>query len=139
MRPENFQVDDSIYFQHGGFDLDLHNNYDFVGFTYSVAERLVEMRWHRGTSDWVDTRPPARLLLRLHGITHFSASPRDPEMPFTEDDCLSGISFLAPEPPEPEGVTSNGVNSSWHWVFSFQSGFSLRLAGERAHLSTQEV
>lgn len=97
------------------------------------------MRWRRGMDDWVDTRAPARLFLQLHGISHFSASARDPEIPFTEDDCLAGISFLASDSCESEGVITNGVNSSWHWIFSFQSGFSLRLAGESAHLSTEQV
>jgi hypothetical protein len=32
---------------------------------------------------------------------------------------------------------SDAFEPSWHWFFSFQSGFGLRIAGETAHLSTK--
>ena len=43
VRAANFQVESSIHFQQGGRDFDLHNDYDFIAFSYSVAERVVEL------------------------------------------------------------------------------------------------
>jgi hypothetical protein len=139
MRCENFEVKDNIYLRHGGFDLDLHNNYDFVGFTYSVTDRLVEMRWSRGTGEWVDLRAPAKLRLQLRGVSHMSAAPRDLQMPFTEDDCLSDIAFVESAQTNDELFTTEKRDPSWHWVFLFQSAFAIRIGGESAYLSTEQA
>jgi hypothetical protein len=143
VRPENFRVESSIYLQQDGRDFDLHNDYDFVGFSYSVAERVVELSWLRSPGDWVRRELPARLVLSCRAITHLSATERDSEMPFTEDDCLSELGFaLADGSFEHTFVASSAAeafDTSWHWVFSFMSGFTLRVAGETAYLSTQEA
>lgn len=143
MRAANFQVEGGLYLQQGGRDLDLHNDYNFVGFSYAVAERVVELSWLRSPGDLVRRELPARLVLACRGVTHFSATGRDPEMPFTEDDCLSELCFaVADRSFEHTFVASSAAetfDSSWHWVFSFMSGFTLRVAGETAHLSIQEA
>jgi hypothetical protein len=143
VRAANFQVENSIYLQQGGRDFDLHNDYDFVAFSYSVAERVVELSWLRSSGDWVRRELPARLVLSCRGVSHLSATGRDPEMPFTEDDCLSELCFAVADGSfEHTFVASSAAETfdfSWHWVFSFMSGFTLRVAGETAHLSTQEA
>jgi hypothetical protein len=143
VRAGNFQIESSIYLQQGGLDFDLHNDYDFSGFSYSVAEQVVELSWIRSPGDWVRRDLPSRLLLSCCGVTHLSAIGRDAEMPFTEDDCLSQLSFAVADGAfDYNFVTSSAketFDSSWHWVFSFMSGFRLRIAGETAHLSSQEA
>ena len=143
MRPVNFQIEGTIYLQQDGRDFDLHNDFDFVGFFYSVAERAAELRWVRSRGDWVHSGMPAGLVLSCRGVTHLSATPRDPEMPFTEDDCLSEICFALPDRAAEDAFAvspaASAFDPSWHWLFSFMSGFTLRIAGETAHLSTQEA
>ena len=136
MRPANFQIEGSIWLQKDGRDFDRHNDFLFAGFSYSIADRVVELRWGRSAGI------PASLLLSCRGVTHLSASARDPEMPFTEDDCLSGISFALPDSPlEHAFLTSYAapVDPAWHWLFSFMSGFTLRVAGASVDLSAQET
>jgi hypothetical protein len=79
VRAANFQVEGSIYLQQGGRDFDLHNDYDFVEFSYSVAECVVEFSWLRSPGDCVRGELPARLLISCRGVTHLSArkSPGD--------------------------------------------------------------
>jgi hypothetical protein len=129
--------------QQDGRDFDLHNDFDFVGFSYSVSERIVELRWVRSHGDWVHSGMPAGLILSCRGVTHLSATPRDPEMPFTEDDCLSDIGFALPKRPAEDAFAVSpaapAFDPSWHWLFSFMSGFTLRIAGDTAQLSTQEA
>jgi hypothetical protein len=141
VRPENFQVESSIYLQQDGRDFDLHGDYGFVAFSYSVAERVAELSWRLDTGDRISSDMPARLLLSCRGITHLSATGRDPEMPFTEDDCLAELSFGLADGSFDGFVASSASETfdpSWHWLFSFMSGFTLRVAGESAYLSTQE-
>jgi hypothetical protein len=86
VRPENFQVESSIDLQQGGRDFDLHGDYAFVAFSYSVAERVVELTWRLEIGDRIPCDMPAGLLLSCRGVTHLSATGRDAEMPFTEDE-----------------------------------------------------
>jgi hypothetical protein len=143
VHPANFRVESSIYLQQEGRDFDLHNDYDFTGFSYSIAERVVELSWIRSPRDWVRRDMPARLILSCRGVAHLSATGRDLEMPFTEDDCLSQLSFAVADGSIEYSVVASSASatfdSSWHWLFSFMSGFTLRIAGETAHLSTQEA
>jgi hypothetical protein len=142
VRPANFQVEGGIYLKQGGHDFDLHNDYDFTAFSYSVADRVVELTWRRSSGDWVRGGMPAGLALSCRGVTHFSAAGRDAEMPFTEDDCLAELSFAVADGSLEGFVGSSGSETfdpSWHWLFSFQSGFTFKIAGESAHLSTQEA
>jgi hypothetical protein len=142
VRPGNFQVEGGIYLKQDGRDFDLHNDHDFNALSYSVANRVVELTWRRSSGDWVRAGMPPGLALSCRGVTHFSATGRDPKMPFTEDDCLAEVSFALPDGSLEGFVVSSGSETfdlSWHWLLSFQSGFTLRIAGESAHLSTQET
>ena len=142
MRAENFQVESSVYLQQRGRDFDLHNDYIFSAFSYSVAERVLELSWTRSAGDWVRTDMPTRLTLLCHRVTHLSFVGGGLEMPFTEDDCLSSLSFAPAEGFEVSIVASTAAaafDSSWHWLFSFMSGFTLRVAGESAHPSAEKA
>jgi hypothetical protein len=44
VRPVNFQLEGTIYLRQDGRDFDLHNDFDFIGFPYSVADRIIELR-----------------------------------------------------------------------------------------------
>lgn len=141
MRPLNFQLEGTIYLRQDDRDFDLHNDFDFIGFSYSIADRVVELRWRRSSGEWVHQGMPQGLLLSCRGVAHVSATARDPEMPFTEDDCLAQICFALPECPVEDAFTTSpsaqSFDPAWHWLFTFMSGFSVRVAGESAQLSVQ--
>lgn len=128
---EDFFIQDSIYLVHGGHSLDLHNDYDFTGLAYSVEERRVTLKWKRGSGDWVPGGVPADVELVFDGVSRFQVMPRDPEMPFTEDDCLSCAGWWTDE------EWCGGVmdceaeaGSGWLRAFGFQSGAIVALAAE---------
>ncbi|MBL0125469.1 MAG: hypothetical protein IPP88_23345 [Betaproteobacteria bacterium] len=41
----DLEIGDDVY--------DLHNNFDFRGFSYDVATRQLTLRWTRGIGEWV--------------------------------------------------------------------------------------
>ena len=111
---EHFTFGSDIYRVADGDELDLHNNYDFQGVDYSIRDRSVTLRWHRGEGDWVPKQSPAEVELKYDGVERFEFHRRDPEMPFTEDDCLANSGywtdedwgdgvFVTPAAPEPIG------------------------------------
>jgi hypothetical protein len=100
--------------------LDLHNCFDFAGFSYAVESRTLSLRWV--PNEYAKPGEQRRLLVDIHAVSHLSCSPRDSAMPFTEDTCLSSI---WQEPP------------AMHYVFEFISGFRINVSGEPATLTVE--
>ena len=91
MRVINFTFDTGVELGLPGRDryLDLHNCFDWQGITYLSEERRIKMSWIRSTGHWVQPDLPPALELEFRGVSRFSACPRDPKFPFTEDSCLA--------------------------------------------------
>ncbi len=104
-----------VYLETPSEKFDLHNCFDFTGFSYAVESRTLSLRWV--PNEYAKADEQRRLLVELHAVSHFSCTPRDPAMPFTEDTCLSSI---WQEPP------------ALQYVFEFMSGFCIRVSAERA-------
>jgi hypothetical protein len=122
-----------IYLTVDGRDLDLHNNFDFTGLVYDVKRKQLRLMWIRGTGDWISSTEPRSIELRLQDVSHFSATPRKAEMPYSEDDCLDSVSYVEPTQHIDESFeTSAAPEESWHYVFGFMSGFVIRVSAEEA-------
>ena len=122
-------------FELGNIDLelgeevyDLHNNFDFSGFSYTVATRELILRWLRGKGDWVPQDSPSEIVITVRKVSHLSVTARDAEMPYSEDDCLNCVSFVnANEATENSFMVSSPADPNLHYVFKFMSGFALRV------------
>jgi len=129
----DFQVVGGIYVVQGDHKLDLHNEFDFQEVRYSVAERSASLLWRRGTGDWVRRDLPASLSIEFEGVKEFRVVSRDPEMPFTEDDCLSTMGYLTDEPWSKGNILLTAdPERDWLTAFEFQSGAVIALRAERA-------
>jgi hypothetical protein len=129
----DFEVVDGIYVVQGDHKLDLHNNFDFQEVRYSVAERSASLWWRRGSGDWVRRDLPATLSIEFEGVKEFRVVGRDPEMPFTEDDCLSTMGYLTDEPWSKGNILLTAdPERDWLTAFEFQSGAVIALRAERA-------
>jgi hypothetical protein len=139
---EHFTLKNSIYLVAGSEELDLHNNYDFVGLDYSIANRVLVLRWLRSPGDWVSLDSPSEVALEYRDVARFEFRPRDSEMPFTEDDCLWDAGYWR-EAGWPDGVSSgsdSGVFSTdakpeedWFRAFQFHSGAIVLVGAAEAH------
>ena len=139
---EHFTLKNSIYLVAGGKELDLHNNYDFVGLDYSIANRILVLRWLRSPGDWVSLDSPCEVELEYRDVARFEFRPRDPEMPFTEDDCLWDAGYWR-EAGWPDGVSSVSDSSvfstdaepekDWLRAFLFHSGAMVLIGADEAH------
>lgn len=130
---EDFTIKDGIYLVTGEDTLDLHNNYDFTEITYSVAERHATLTWVRSSGDWVPASEPLQLQLEFHGISSFRFMPRDPEMPFTEDNRLSSAGYWTDED-WCDGVMVCEADPETEWLraFHFQSGATVAIEAAEA-------
>lgn len=132
MRLRDFELM-SIDLELGDAVYDLHNNFDFSGFSYDVPRRELVLRWVRSKGECVPADSPSQIVVTAHGVTYLAASPRSPEMPFSEDDCLNCVSVVgANQPAEESFITAEAPSPELHYVLQFMSGFTLRVQAEEA-------
>jgi len=88
MKSTNFQIVDLVWLRHADTKYDLHNDYSFEGVSYSVAKRTAILKWVGGQPNGGLSPIRKKLEIEFSDVQFFSFSPRDPDMPFSEDDCL---------------------------------------------------
>ena len=130
---EDFAWERSIYLVQDNTKFDLHNDFDFQSFSYDVENRTAVLVWSRGTGEWVQSSLPNVLRLEMTGITEVRISPRNPKIPFTEDNCLSSFGYASDDDwTDGQFWVDSRPDESWRWSFLFMSGAAIEIAGERA-------
>src|SRR5436189_2243548 len=125
-----------IYLHTESDSFDLHNCFDFLGFTYDLLQRIVTLRWI--PSEYTPVEQRRALIVEMRGVSHLSSSPRDPDMPFSEDACLSAVGGILPPDPPLNGVYCD-VGEGCHHIFTFQSGFVLRIGAESVCMLPEDI
>jgi hypothetical protein len=130
----DFEVIDGIYILQHNYKLDLHNNFAFVELQYSVADRKASLHWRRRPENWVPADSPAMVSITFEEVREFRFLRRNPEMAFTEDDCLSTIGYLNEETWSGGHVLlTPDPDHDWLTALEFQSGAIIALRAERAN------
>jgi hypothetical protein len=125
-----------IYLHAESESFDLHNCFDFVGFSYDVAKRTVRLRWI--PNQYAPAEQRHSLVVEMCGVFHVSSSPRDPELPFSEDACLNSVGLIPPTAPMLDSV-QDSAPATWHHVFAFTSGFMLRIGAVSVCLLPNDI
>ena len=129
-------AEDFVALESGLGRFDLHNNFDFQGFSYNPSQRTLELRWRRGLGEWVKPTEPSNLCMSFVGVYLFKAQERDPAFPFTEDACLDSLGFMWNDlTTEMQALTSNQPGDDCtHLTVNFMSGFSVKIGAESVAL-----
>lgn len=136
MKLENFQLDDDgISLNWQGQNLDLHNCFNFQHLHYNIQLRQVELLWLRSAEEWAKNTVLPGLKLLFKDVLFFRVKERDIEFPFTEDDCLMGLSFHPVELRDDFDSISIGYSPTDDLTFFFQSewGFKINAATVELH------
>lgn len=134
----DFDIVDGIYLVQTQYELDLHNNYDFIRLDYSVELRSLLLSWRRSKGDWVAQDTPELLSVEFVGVSEFRFLPRDSEMPFTEDDCVNSFGYWVDEEWAEGVITVNSdqvPDEGWLTAVDFMSGSAIIVQAESAHAS----
>jgi hypothetical protein len=117
---------------------DLHNMADFLMSIYNTELQTVELIW-KYPSRWFlekikdyennkeylienDIEDKVRLIaFRFTSVTRYEVKPRDPELPFTEDNCLLQI------------LTYDDDFNEDALLFEFQSGLKIIIEASEVH------
>jgi hypothetical protein len=125
-----------IYLETDADTFDLHNCFNFISVTYDPATQVVRLRWE--PDQYASPEQRRSLVVELRGVTHLSATPRDTELPFSEDTCLAAVGGVRPSEPTLEDISSE-VPLGWHHVFTFMSGLVLRIGAESVCLLPNDI
>lgn len=126
----NFTLIDDISIRYNKMYLDLHNNFDFQGFSYNLNTRSFELIWSASKEDWASVTIDGFKLV-FSGVTFLKFRERDSEVPFTEDSCLSNIGFM---PCDDEGrkdfdsfLVPECITNEDDLTISFHSDFAIKI------------
>ena len=84
----NFEITNGIYLVQSPCELDLHNNFDFMGLRYSIKDRTLLLNWRSSPGETVASGTPSSVKLEFREVSEYRFLSRNAELPFTEDDCV---------------------------------------------------
>ena len=132
----DFEITCGIYLSQPPHTLDLHNNFDFCGFCYSIEDRTLSLQWKRSKRDGIPVGIPASVCVEFREVSEFRFLPRDAKFPFTEDDCVSTFGCWTDEE-WADGVIvvdpSQTPDPRWLTAIDFMSGAVIAVQAASAH------
>jgi len=91
----NFRIEDNYALTYKGQHIDLHNNFNFIGYNYIVADRQLTLTWTKLIGEWVSENELSRLTLIHSNVFFININYDSKEYQYPEDDnCLGNISFF---------------------------------------------
>ena len=90
----NFSIRDNHAIEIAGRHIDLHNNFDFVGFDYNVAASEIKLNWKKSNGEWINNNEFSYLVLTHKGVTFLKVIGLDETSSNEDDNCLGEITFF---------------------------------------------
>lgn len=136
----NFELEDNIALKFAGRYIDLHNNFDFIGYDYNTSARQIILKWTKSNGDWVEENEIDGLQLIHSDVSFLKISYDNLNYEFPDDDkCLSFISFF----PSADRITNNGSieqlkpNEADDIIYSFETEHFIRIGCNKIELVCQ--
>lgn len=110
---------------------DLHNIAAFDGFCQDFKQDTLELNWHIDSEYARQKYPANSFAILFRGIELLEITPRDNDMPKTEDICLSSVSRVLPNEKfarKPDTIEGQ----EFHLLFKFQSKLTIRVGANVA-------
>src|SRR5690554_6853482 len=125
----NFDIKDNHAIEIAGRHIDLHNNFDFVGFDYNVADREIKLHWRKSGGDWVDKNEFSSLLLTHKGVTFLKVIEQDEKSTYEDDSCLGEITFFPSTTREINNniISQTKPNDGDDILYFFENGQLIRI------------
>ena len=132
----NFTIAQGIYLVQPPYELDLHNNFEFIGLDYSVQNRNLLLHWQRSKGEWVASDTPKALAIEFTDVSEFRFYPRSSGEPFTEDKCINSFGYWTDED-WADGVfvtsATDIISPEWLTAIDFMSGAVIAIKATSAH------
>jgi hypothetical protein len=133
----NFEVIDFYALFYNGKQLDVHNNFDFIGYEYKISGRELILKWIKSDGNWIKEDEFSKLTLIHSNVSFLNVSYDNKDYEFPENDiCLSEVTFF----PSALRMTNNKFidqrkpNENDDIIYTFQSGHFIRVCCESVEL-----
>ena len=136
----NFDITDNHALNFEGRHIDLHNNFDFVGFDYNVVAREIKLNWKKSSGDWVDKNELSSLVLAHKAVTFLKVIDQDENSNYDDDSCLGEITFFPSTAREINDsiVPQSKPNDGDDIIYFFENGQRIRIHCEQIELSVNK-
>ncbi|MDP4208553.1 MAG: hypothetical protein Q8928_07040 [Bacteroidota bacterium] len=133
----NFDIIDNHALNFNGRCIDLHNNFDFVGFDYNIANRQLKLSWTKSKGNWVDKDELINLVLVHNSVTFLTITDQDENSSFEDDSCLGEITFFPSTAREVNDsiVPQQKPNDGDDILYFFENGQAIRIHCEQIELN----
>lgn len=128
MTAENFTLEQGYALVVEGKTFDLHNNYDFIRFSYSSTKSEVVLLWRRSKGDWVEPDAPTFIKIVFSGTT-FLKTVYEAGDDVSPTSTLEFAGYLRTD----DVPTMNGylerteIAGDYHLIFGFDGGMAIKL------------
>lgn len=116
--------------------LDLHNNFDFIGFSFDGKKRELKLNWISTKGECVPEDNHSKLTITIENIEYLKILPREVGVPFTEDNCLSGFTYYSSSERDEDGCVQyqEKPTADDDIIFKFQSWQMIRVKGSSVNV-----
>lgn len=90
----NFDIEDNYALSIEGRHIDLHNNFNFVGFDYDFVNKEINMKWRKSNGKWVHKSECLSLVMTHKGVTFLKAMNQEENNKNIDDYCLGEITYF---------------------------------------------
>jgi hypothetical protein len=133
----NFNIgDDFISLLKDGRYLDLHNNYDFVGYKEDDEGRTFKVFFEKSKEEWATDEFYNGLNLLFWGVSFLKIQEGDPYEYADGNKCIDVIGFSSKSIRDDMSLFTNEFDSESDMIFLFTSGHVIKIHAEEISLET---
>ena len=139
MKLLNFSVgDDFISVMKDDVYHDLHNNFDFLGYSYDVVSKEFKLVFKRGNGDWIQNKGIEGLTFKFIGVSFLKIKEGDSTEYPDDESCLDGIGFNVEEMRSDMDsfLASNQFQDDYDMIFTFASGQAIKIHSKEVLFET---
>jgi hypothetical protein len=133
----NFSIHEHYAITYNGRHIDLHNNFHFTGYSYTVAERKLELYWIKGSGNWIAEDELPKLKITHTNVFFLNIGYNNLSYDYPDDDkCLGEITFF----PASERTVNNAIINQWEpnegddIIYIFETEHFIRIGCDKADL-----
>jgi hypothetical protein len=126
----NFELNENWSITFEGRHIDLHNNFDFIGYDYDISKRQMILNWTKSKGDWILENELNNLSVIHSNVNFLNIMYDNVQYEFPDDDkCLEFISFF----PSADRSSNHGFISQVKpeetddIIYSFETGHFIRI------------
>ncbi|WP_338762077.1 hypothetical protein WAF17_16860 [Bernardetia sp. ABR2-2B] len=135
----NFEIIENYALNFEEKHFDLHNNFDFLSFEYSILKQEIKMEWKKSNDNWVDKNEVNNLILVHKSVSYLFFNNEVKENNLNENQDLSEITFFPSKIREVNDnfLLQNNPKENDDIIYTFENGQVIRICCKKIELMSR--